>query len=255
VNTGDDFEHWGLAISPDVDTVMYTLAGLSHEERGWGLAEQSFHALEMVRRYGGDAWFSLGDRDLATHLLRTEALRRGERLTDVTARLCGALGVGPRVLPMSDGRRRTMIDADDGRALLFQDWFVRERAAPRVRRVWFDGAPPAAPEVLEAIEAADLVLFGPSNPYVSNALGLAPAGALPTSFGFADSFARHLGRARDAGGPHRGVRERGARARCGHAGGSGDRVAGPDRGGGSRPGEPRSRRRRARRPAPAGRGS
>jgi LPPG:FO 2-phospho-L-lactate transferase len=167
VNTGDDFEHWGLAISPDVDTVMYTLAGLAHEERGWGLAEESFHALEAVRRYGGDAWFSLGDRDLATHLLRTDALRRGETLTDVTARLCRGLGVGPRVLPMSDGRRRTKIDTTDGRSLYFQDWFVRERAAPRVARVWFEGDPPATASVLEALAGADLVLFGPSNPYVS----------------------------------------------------------------------------------------
>jgi LPPG:FO 2-phospho-L-lactate transferase len=167
VNTGDDFEHWGLSISPDVDTVMYTLANLAHEERGWGLAEESFHALDMIRRYGGEDWFALGDRDLATHLLRSQALARGETLTAVTARLCKALGVGPLVLPMADGPCRTRVDTQDHGTLSFQDWFVRHRAAPPVRRIWFEGCPPPAPSVLPALEAADLVLIGPSNPYVS----------------------------------------------------------------------------------------
>ncbi len=167
VNTGDDFEHWGLHISPDLDTVMYTLADLAHVERGWGLAEESFAALEMVRRYGGEDWFALGDRDLATHVLRTAALRRGEPLSAITARLCVALGVTARVLPMCDAPRRTMIDTPDGRTLSFQDWFVRERTAPGVRRVWFDGAPPPAPGVIDALRAAELIVIGPSNPYVS----------------------------------------------------------------------------------------
>ena len=167
VNTGDDFEHWGLWISPDLDTVMYTLSDLGHEERGWGLAEESFAALSMIRRYGGDDWFALGDRDLATHLMRTEARRRGEPLHAITDRLCRALGITARVLPMADAPCRTMIDTEDRGTLPFQVWFVRHRAAPRVKRVWFDGSPPPAPGLIEAIEAAELVLIGPSNPYVS----------------------------------------------------------------------------------------
>lgn len=167
VNTGDDFEHWGLWISPDIDTVMYTLSDLGHEERGWGLAEESFAALSMIRRYGGDDWFALGDRDLATHLMRSEALRRGEPLHAVTDRLCRALGISARVLPMADAPCRTMIDTEDQGTLPFQQWFVRHRAAPKVKRVWFDGAPPPAPGLIEAIHAAELVVIGPSNPYVS----------------------------------------------------------------------------------------
>ena len=167
VNTGDDFEHWGLHIAPDVDTVMYTLSGLAHEARGWGLAEESFHTLEQVKRLGGDAWFALGDRDLATHLLRTQALARGESLGAITERLCRAAGVPARVLPMTDGRCRTMIDTREHGTLSFQDWFVRHRAAPPPLRVWFDGAPGPAAGVLDAIAAADVILIGPSNPYVS----------------------------------------------------------------------------------------
>lgn len=167
VNTGDDFVWWGLAVSPDLDTVMYTLAGLSHEERGWGLAGETFQALSMVERYGGPAWFQLGDRDLATHLVRTEALARGQTLSAVTARLCAALGVKQRVLPMADAPRRTRIDTAQHGSLLFQEWFVRERTRPEVTRVWFDGAAEPAPEVIPALASADLVLVGPSNPYVS----------------------------------------------------------------------------------------
>lgn len=174
VNTGDDFVHWGLHISPDLDTVMYTLSGLANEARGWGLNDESWNALEMVRRYGGEAWFALGDRDLATHLVRTQALGRGETLSAVTARLNAALGVRAAVLPMTDGPCRTMIDLESpgdphGPTVTrsFQDWFVRQRAEPAVRRVWFDGSPQPAPGVLAALEAADLILIGPSNPYVS----------------------------------------------------------------------------------------
>lgn len=167
VNTGDDFRHWGLYVSPDLDTVMYTLSGLAHEARGWGLAEETFGALEMVRRYGGDGWFSLGDRDLGTHLVRTEALSRGEPLSAITARLFRALGVETRVLPMTDAPCRTMIETVADGTLSFQDWFVRMRTTPTVRRVWFDGSRTPAPGVLEAIERADLCVIGPSNPYVS----------------------------------------------------------------------------------------
>jgi len=167
VNTGDDFVHWGLAIAPDLDTVMYTLAGVSHPEQGWGLADEGFRALSMVERYGGPAWFRLGDRDLATHLLRTEALRAGERLTDVTARLARALGVRHPILPMADGARRTLIETERDGVLPFQDWFVGRRAKPEVRAIRWSDDPPPTPEVLAAIERADAIVIAPSNPYVS----------------------------------------------------------------------------------------
>jgi LPPG:FO 2-phospho-L-lactate transferase len=167
VNTGDDFVHWGLSISPDLDTVMYTLAGLAHEERGWGLESETFHALAMVERYGGPAWFQLGDRDLATHLVRTEALARGETLSAVTAHLCARLGVRQRVVPMADTPARTRLDTVEHGTLPFQEWFVRERARPAVTRVWLEGTDTPAPGVLAALASADLVLVGPSNPYVS----------------------------------------------------------------------------------------
>ncbi len=167
VNTGDDFEHWGLCISPDLDTVMYTLADLAPEERGWGLSEESFNALAMVRRYGGDDWFALGDRDLATHLVRTEALRRGEPLSAVTRRMNEALGVRCRVLPMADAPCRTIVETTTRGDLPFQTWFVRHRAEPRVTGVRFEGSPPPAPGLLEAIARAEVVIIGPSNPYVS----------------------------------------------------------------------------------------
>jgi LPPG:FO 2-phospho-L-lactate transferase len=167
VNTGDDFVHLGMSISPDLDTVMYTLAGLAHEERGWGLAEESFAGLSMVKRYGGPDWFALGDRDLATHLLRTEALRAGEALSSITARLCAALGIPQAILPMSDGRVATMIETEGDGTLPFQQWFVRRRAEPRVKAVRFEGASEPAPGVVAAVDACDLVVVGPSNPYVS----------------------------------------------------------------------------------------
>jgi LPPG:FO 2-phospho-L-lactate transferase len=146
---------------------MYTLAGLAHEERGWGLAEESFANLAMVRRYGGPDWFALGDRDLATHLVRSEALRSGTSLSAVTERLCAALGVGPHILPMADSPRATMIETTRDGTLSFQDWFVRRRAEPTVRSVRFEGAPAPAPGVIDAIDACDVVIVGPSNPYVS----------------------------------------------------------------------------------------
>ena len=167
VNTGDDFVHWGLHVSPDLDTVMYTLAGLSHEERGWGLAEETFAALSMVKRYKGPDWFALGDHDLATHLLRSEALRAGESLSSVTRRLCEALGIAHPIVPMSDDLVRTMIETTTEGTLTFQDWFVRRRTEPPVRAVRYDGGRTPAPGVLDAIGACDVVVFGPSNPYVS----------------------------------------------------------------------------------------
>jgi LPPG:FO 2-phospho-L-lactate transferase len=183
VNTGDDFTHWGLQISPDLDTVMYTLAGLSHDERGWGLREESFQVLEAVRKLGGDAWFQLGDTDLATHLRRTEALRAGNTLTQVTDELRRALGVRSRLLPMSDLPAPTLIDTRDDGTLSFQDWLVRRRAVPHATGVRFGAAPPPAPGLLDAIEAAELIVIGPSNPYVS----IEPILALP---GVRDAVAR-----------------------------------------------------------------
>jgi LPPG:FO 2-phospho-L-lactate transferase len=167
VNTGDDFVHLGMNVSPDLDTVMYTLAGLADEERGWGLAGETFAGLGMVKRYGGPDWFGLGDRDMATHLLRTEALRAGEPLSAITARLCKALGIVHPVLPMSDEPVATMIETTEEGTLPFQQWFVRRRAEPAVRAVHFQGGRTPAPGVVAAIDACEVVIFGPSNPYVS----------------------------------------------------------------------------------------
>jgi LPPG:FO 2-phospho-L-lactate transferase len=167
VNTGDDFVHLGLNVSPDLDTVMYTLSGLADEERGWGLLGETFGGLGMVKRYGGPDWFGLGDRDLATHLLRTEWLRAGEPLSAITARLCTALGIPHPVLPMSDAPLATMIETVADGTLPFQQWFVKRRAEPAVKAVRFDGGRRPAPGVVPAIDACDVVIVGPSNPYVS----------------------------------------------------------------------------------------
>jgi LPPG:FO 2-phospho-L-lactate transferase len=167
VNTGDDFTHWGLHISPDLDTCMYTLSGHAHVERGWGLYDETFHTLEMVRQYGGEDWFQLGDRDLATHLMRTAGLRKTDSLTDVTAGLAKALEVKATLLPMADLPRATWIDTADGHSLAFQDWLVKERAEPPVERVRFVGPDKTTDAVLDAIEGAEIVFVAPSNPYVS----------------------------------------------------------------------------------------
>jgi len=167
VNTGDDFEHWGLWVSPDLDTCMYTLAGLAPVERGWGRTVESFHCFEAMAELGGADWFRLGDRDLAVHLRRTELLRKGTRLTTVTRQLCGALGVKVPLLPMADQPRQTFIDTIDQGTLSFQDWLVLHRGAPRVAKVRFEGSLEPAAAALEALAAADLVVIAPSNPYVS----------------------------------------------------------------------------------------
>jgi LPPG:FO 2-phospho-L-lactate transferase len=166
VNTGDDLVHWGLHVSPDLDTMLYTLADVADVERGWGLASETFEALAGVKRYGGEGWFALGDRDLATHLMRSEWLRASVSLTEVTERLCKALGVTARILPMSDVPRETMIETPS-ETLSFQRWLVAERGLPRVQRVWFQGDGRATDQVLDALERARLVVIGPSNPYVS----------------------------------------------------------------------------------------
>ena len=167
-NTGDDTEVWGLHVSPDLDTVSYALAGLLDVERGWGLAGETFNCLAAMAAHGADTWFNLGDRDLATHLTRTRALRDGHPLSTVTARLAADLGVGARILPMSDAPVRTMIRTPGGR-LTFQEYFVREKALVEVVGVDYEGAASArpAPGVVEAIRAADVVVVCPSNPVTS----------------------------------------------------------------------------------------
>jgi len=167
-NTGDDTEVWGLHVSPDLDTVTYALAGLLDVARGWGRADETFHALQAMAALGAPTWFSLGDRDLATHLVRTTALREGETLTAITARLAARLGVAARILPMSDAPVRTSVTTTEGR-LAFQEYFVRDKAQGEVVAVAYDGAATArpAPGVVEAIAGADLVLVCPSNPVTS----------------------------------------------------------------------------------------
>ena len=168
VNTGDDFEHLGLHISPDLDTVTYTLAGLANRDTGWGVANDTFQALAALERLGGPSWFRLGDRDLATHLQRTALLSGGLRLTEATARICEALGVYAPILPMTDDPVATKLVTDEGK-LDFQDYFVRRRCQPVVREVRFAGVEEAMPsrEVLAALREADGVVIAPSNPFVS----------------------------------------------------------------------------------------
>ena len=168
VNTGDDAEIWGLHVSPDLDTVCYTLGGVIDEQKGWGLTGETFHALDQIARFGEPVWFNLGDRDLATHLHRTRLLREGRTLTQITRAIAQALGVPATVLPMSDQPVRTRILGPDG-WLAFQEYFVREKAQVEVRAVNYAGAPVArpAPGVLDALRGADAVLVCPSNPITS----------------------------------------------------------------------------------------
>jgi LPPG:FO 2-phospho-L-lactate transferase len=167
-NVGDDLEVLGLHVSPDLDSVLYALAGLSDDERGWGRADETWRALEMVERLGGEAWFRLGDLDLGLHLVRTQALAAGEALSAVTARLADALGVETALLPATDDRLRTWLDTPAG-SFAFQEWFVARGHRDEVDGVRFEGVEAArpAPGVLEALAAADLILLAPSNPYVS----------------------------------------------------------------------------------------
>jgi LPPG:FO 2-phospho-L-lactate transferase len=167
-NTGDDTELWGLHISPDLDTVCYALAGLIDERKGWGLRGETFNALEQMPRFGEPGWFGLGDRDLATHLHRTRLLREGRGLAEVTAGIAAALGVGARVLPMSDQPVRTRILGPEG-WISFQEYFVRDKAKTEVRAVDYAGAGAAspAPGVVEALRDAEAVIVCPSNPITS----------------------------------------------------------------------------------------
>ena len=168
VNVGDDTERHGLLVSPDLDTVMYTLAGLNDETRGWGLTGETYTTLDQLARLGEDTWFTLGDRDLATHVVRTAALREGRPLHAVTARLATSLGVRARLLPVTDDRLRTLVDTPSGR-VAFQEYFVHRQHADAVLGVELDGADAArpAPGVLDAVAGADLLVVAPSNPFLS----------------------------------------------------------------------------------------
>lgn len=170
VNTGDDFVHLGLHISPDVDTVLYTLAGLSDRERGWGRADETWNFLSALEQLGGETWFQLGDRDLALHVLRTQALRDGVPLTAFTHQIARQLGVAARVVPMSNDPVRTMVETSDG-ILPFQQYFVAQRCAPRIKRIIYSGADTARPagELLDLIRQSNLraIVICPSNPYLS----------------------------------------------------------------------------------------
>lgn len=168
VNTGDDFEHLGLYICPDLDTVCYTLAGLANPETGWGRIGETWNTIANIETLGGPAWFRLGDQDIATHLERTRRLKEGQALSKITKDFCEAWGVKHSVIPMSDSPVRTMVDSDEGE-LAFQEYFVHRHCEPRVKGFRFDGVEVAepAPGVREALESADAVIFCPSNPWVS----------------------------------------------------------------------------------------
>ena len=175
VNTADDFEHWGLYICPDLDTVTYTLAGVANPETGWGLRDETWNVLEAMAKVGGETWFRLGDKDLAKHLERTRRLKAGESLSTIMIDLARRLGTDTRIVPMSDQPVRTLVTTPGGE-LAFQDWFVRLRCEPVVRSVRFAGVERAMPHpALADLGAAAGVIVCPSNPFVS----VAPILALP----------------------------------------------------------------------------
>jgi LPPG:FO 2-phospho-L-lactate transferase len=182
VNTGDDFEHYGLYVSPDLDTVCYTLAGLANPETGWGRVGETWQAIENAKRLGGPDWFNLGDQDLGTHLERTRRLNEGQALSQITRDFCKAWGVKSTVLPMSDQPVRTIVETDEGQ-LAFQEYFVHRRCEPHVKGFRFEGVEiaEAAPGALKALEAAEVVVICPSNPWVSIDPILAVAGIRPAA--------------------------------------------------------------------------
>jgi len=168
-NTGDDFTHHGLPVSPDIDTLVYTLARLNDEARGWGLEGETWGFMEALGRLGGETWFNLGDRDLAMHVLRAEALARGETLSEATDRVRQRLGIAARILPMSDRPIPTIVKTVEHGDMPFQRYFVERQAAPTVTGFRFEGAEAAAPApgVLAAIAAAEAIVVCPSNPFIS----------------------------------------------------------------------------------------
>ncbi|OJV34407.1 2-phospho-L-lactate transferase [Sphingomonas sp. 67-36] len=186
VNVGDDFEHLGLTICPDIDTVTYTLAGLNDRERGWGVKEESWAFMDTLRKLGGPDWFALGDRDLAKHVLRTDRLRRGDTLTAITQDIARACGIVQTIVPVSDDPVRSIVETDEG-ALPFQDYFVRRRCEPVFRGIRYEGAETArpAPALLAALDdpALEAIVICPSNPVLS----IGPLLAVP---GIADALRR-----------------------------------------------------------------
>ena len=168
VNTADDFIHLGMHISPDIDSVLYALADQNDLERGWGLAGETWNFMAALERLGGETWFKLGDRDLATHITRTEALAAGRTLSEVTAMLADRLGIAHTVVPMTDGAVRSVVKTDEG-PLDFQDYFVRRQCQPKFRGVTFQGAANAGPSegFRQALDRARAVVITPSNPFVS----------------------------------------------------------------------------------------
>ena len=180
VNTGDDFEYLGLYICPDLDTVCYTLAGEANPATGWGRAGETFQALETLGQLGGPTWFRLGDRDLGLHLERGRRRRLGQPLSQITQHFCQAMGIRPKILPMSDDSIPTWVYTSDGK-LSFQEYFVHRQCHPRVTGFYFEGVEGAkpAPGVAEALEQADLVVICPSNPWVSIDPILAVPGVRP----------------------------------------------------------------------------
>jgi LPPG:FO 2-phospho-L-lactate transferase len=168
VNTGDDEEFHGLHVSPDLDTVMYTLAGIVNPEIGWGLTGDTFTVLQSLKKFGVPTWFNLGDKDLATHLRRTELLKLGATLSDATEELCRALGVRHRIVPMTNDEVRTVLLTDAG-VLKFQEYFVQHRCEPAVKAITYEGADWASPTqgFMDALDSAQAVVFCPSNPFLS----------------------------------------------------------------------------------------
>jgi len=165
-NTADDDEFWGLLVCPDIDAVLYRLAGVFNDEAGYGVRDDTFEVLEALARIGKDTWFRIGDRDLATHLARHDLMRSGSTLTAATLELCARFGVATRILPMTDGQARTRFNTDIGE-LSFQEYFVRERLKPALRGIRFTIDAPTTDHVRDAIAAADRVVIGPSNPLIS----------------------------------------------------------------------------------------
>ena len=188
VNTGDDEEFHGLHVSPDLDTMTYTLSGWYNQETGWGVAGDTFETLAVLKRLGADAWFNLGDRDFAMHIRRTELLRRGMTLSEVTAELSGRLGIEHCIAPMSDDPVRTALETDEG-TLSMQEYFVQRRAVPAVRSIRYVGAEDAkpAPAFAAAMRSSDVIVFCPSNPHLS----VAPILAVP---GVRDAIEKFGGR-------------------------------------------------------------
>lgn len=178
VNTGDDFQHLGLHVSPDIDTLLYTLAGKANAEQGWGRANESWNFMAAAQSLGGPTWFNLGDGDLALHVLRTAAMRGGEPLSSVTSRFAASWGIATHILPMTDMPVATVVDTDDG-SLPFQHYFVEQRCQPAVRAVRFDGADESCPAPGVAEVIADptnrAIVIAPSNPFLS----IAPLLAVP----------------------------------------------------------------------------